>query len=298
MQARVLAAAVVALVLAISAGAGAGTDDARGVTRLDLNLVDRSRVTPANGAAPEQPTRALPTVVSYPTGAKRPLPLVVFATGFGGTATNYAPLYDDWVRAGYVVAASNFPLSRDDAPGGPSAGDLANQPGDVKYVMQEIVRRSRVPKSKLHRIVDPKRMAIAGKSLGALTVLAAGYAPSERIPNLRAVIAMTGAATDDGTYFRGIHTPLLLLHGDADTTVPISGSQGVYAIAEPPKFFVTLFGQTHGSAFQGDDSPAAIVVEKTTIDFLDRYVKDERPALKRLQADADVSGVASLEAAE
>jgi dienelactone hydrolase len=295
LQARLLTALVLVAALAVPARAGTASP---GVSRLELNLVDRSRATPANGSAPGEPTRRLTTVVSYPSGAKRPLPLVVFATGFGGTATNYAPLYDDWVRAGYVVAAPNFPLSGEDAPGGQTALDLPSQSGDVKFVVDDILRRSKAPKSKLHRIVDPKRVAIAGKSLGAITVLTAGYSPTERIPNLRAVIAMTGAATDDGTYFTGIDTPLLLLHGDADTTLPIDGSRGVYAKAEPPKFFVTLFGQTHGSAFEGDDSPAAVVVEKATTDFLDRYVKGEKPALSRLHNDADVPGVASLQAEE
>jgi dienelactone hydrolase len=268
-----------------------------GVTRTTLALVDRTRPTAAQGGAAEQSTRTLVTVVSHPKRQRGPLPLIVFATGVGGTATNYAPVYDDWVRAGYVIAAPEFPLSGEHAPGGPNAGDLANQPGDIAFIVRELIARNEA-RGKLHGLIDTDRIAIAGKSLGAVTVFASGYDPKQQIPDLRAVIAMTGTAIDDGTFFKGIHTPLLLLHGDADTTVPIDGSRAAFAKAEGPAFFVTLLGQTHGSAFQGDGSPAAEIVADTSVDFLNRYVKDRPRALDRLLTDADVPGVSTVESRE
>jgi predicted dienelactone hydrolase len=292
-----VATALALVVLAPAAARAGDRPRSPGVARTTLALVDRSRTTAAQGGAAEQDSRTLVTVVSHPRRQRGPLPLVVFATGFGGTATNYAPVYDDWVRAGYVVASPEFPLSGDHAPGGPSAGDLANQPGDLAFIIRELVARSE-RKGELRDLIDTDRIAIAGKSLGALTVFAAGYDPDQRIPDLRAVIAMTGAPTDDGTYFHGIDTPLLLLHGDADTTVPIQGSRDAFAKAEGPVIFVTLLGQTHGSAFEGDDSPAAEVVDKTSVDFLDRYVKGKPRALDRLLADADVPGVSTVESRE
>jgi alpha-beta hydrolase superfamily lysophospholipase len=237
-------------------------------------------------------------VVSYPARGhdpKAPWPLVVFATGFGGTATNYAPLYDHWVRAGYVVAAPTFPLSGEHSPGGMTVRDLRNQPGDLRFVTGEILRLNGTRSAKLRGLIDPRRVALAGKSLGALTVFAAGYTPAERVPNIKAVIAMTGIAS--GAHeLETVGTPLLLEHGDADTTVPVSGSQDAYARAKAPKFFVTLFGQTHGSAFGGGAKPAERVVEGTTTDFLDRYLKDQAAGLTRLERDGNVPSVASLQA--
>ena len=60
---------------------------------------------------------------------------------------------------------------------------------------------------------------------------------------------------------------------------------------------MTLFGSDHVSAFHGGSSPAEVVVERTTIDFLDHYVLGDAEALGRLQHDGDVPGVASIAAA-
>jgi dienelactone hydrolase len=163
-------------------------------------------------------------------------------------------------------------------------------------VCSEVLRLGRSSDSELYGLVDPDRVALAGKSFGAITVFDAGYNPSEQVPNVRAVIAMTGVATD-GPQFEAISTPLLLVHGDQDALVPSSASRAVYERAQSPKFFVELFGVDHVSAFHGGASPAEVVVERTTIDFLDCYVKGDRSALHRLRHDADVPGVAALAAA-
>ncbi len=224
------------------------------------------------------------------------MPLVVFATGYGGTSMNYAGLYDHWVRAGYVVAAPTFPLSCEDAPGGTSGADLASQPGDVAFVVREVLERSRHRDAELYGLVDADRVALAGKSFGAITVLEAGYNPAERVPNIRAVMALTGVALE-GAQFEAIGTPLLLEHGDEDALVPSSASQAVYDRARSPKFFVTLHGEDHVSAFHGGSSPLEVVVERTTIAFLDRYVLgDSRRVAVACCATGDVPGVASIAA--
>jgi predicted dienelactone hydrolase len=270
------------------------------VARIVVDLVDSSRPTAANGTYPGAPTRTLKTTVSYPTRGGRalrgPLPLVVFATGYQGTATNYAPLYDHWVKAGYVVAAPNFPLSGENAPGGSSAADVKNQPADVRFVLDQVLKLDKKRGSKLHGLIDAKRIGLAGKSLGAITVLEVGYNPAERDPRFKAVISLTGAV-GNGQHFTGITTPLLLVHGDADTSISIDSSRSAYAAANSPKFFVTIIGSTHGSAFGGASDPPSRAVERTTLDFLDAFVKGKNAGLTRLQTDGNVSGVATLQAA-
>jgi dienelactone hydrolase len=273
------------------------------VTRLTLALVDRSRPTPANGDFPGAPERTLETVVSYTPpddggGREAARPLVVFATGYGGTSTNWSGLYDPWVRAGYVVAAPTFPLSRRDAPGGTTGADYASQPGDVRFVTEEVLRLARTNGSPLDVVVaiDEERVALAGKSFGAITVLDAGYNPDERVAGIRAVLALTGVASA-GVRFESAGTPLFLAHGDADDVVSISGSEDAFRRAQPPKFFLTLFGADHMDAFGGGDSGTQVAVARSTTAFLDHFLGEDADALDVLCHACAVDGVASMQAA-
>jgi len=257
------------------------------VKRISFTLEDTSRAAEAYEGNPAAPTRKIETVISYPARNGKPLkkalPLVVFATGFGGDATNYKELYDFWVRAGYVVAALTFP-------------DLTSQPLDLKFMRDEVLRLSDegagdepFPK------IDATQIALAGKSLGAIASFDLAFAPEFHDDVFKAVIAMTGTA-GSATRLEDYPTPLLLIHGDSDELLPIAGSADAYARASGPKFFVTIIGGSHGSAFGGGDSPSEEVVEQVTVDFLDLYLKGKKSALRRLERHGAVDGVASLEA--
>jgi predicted dienelactone hydrolase len=295
-----IACCALPLVVLMSTGVAAGASSrARGarhykVKQTTFTFVDTTRPTPANGSYAGAPSRTLVTVVSTPVGAKGRLPLVVFSTGIEGTATNYEGLYRHWVEAGYVVAAPDFPLSQKNAPGGTSLVDLSSQPGDVRFVLDQVLVQSARKKGPLSGRIDPKRIALAGKSLGAITTVGAAYRISDHETRERAVISLTGAASYAASFFTGIPVPLLLVHGDADKTVPYQSSVDAFGLAEPPKYLVTLFGQNHGGSFNGEGTPAADVVVKVTTDFLDAYVKGDHTALARLAKDAAVANVASF----
>jgi predicted dienelactone hydrolase len=267
------------------------------VKQLTLTFVDRSRKTPRNGTYAGAPTRTLPTVLSVPVGAPTPLPLVVFSTGIGGTGTNYEGLYRHWVEAGYVVAAPVFPLSNAGAPGGSTAADLANQSVDIRFVLDQLLSVSAAKTGQLAGVLDPNRIALAGNSLGALTTLRAAFLVSSHESRENAVISLTGggsAGSGADTMFTGVTVPLLLVHGDDDHTVPYSASVTAFSVAEPPKYLVTLLGQGHSGAFDGEQNAAARVVVAVTLDFLDAYVRDVPDALTRLKNDATVPKVSSF----
>src|SRR5262245_30589234 len=99
---------------------GAPAAQTFGIGLTPQTFVDESRPTPASGDQPAIPQRILQTDVLYPAtsdpaegaveGAEPdasggPYPLVVFSHGLGAAPENYQPLYEQWVTAGFVVAA-------------------------------------------------------------------------------------------------------------------------------------------------------------------------------------------------
>ena len=91
-------------------------------------------------------------------------------------------------------------------------------------------------------------------------------------------------------------TPLLLIHGDSDERVRYQSSVEVFALANPPKYFLTLVGEGHTGAYNGGDRPVEVLVPQASLDFFDAYLKGDDAALERLTTESDVPGVATLQA--
>lgn len=266
----------------------------------EYTFVDASRGTPANGAVPAKSTRTLLTRVYYP--AEGPLadgevqdapplatdgtfPLVVFSHGLGAVAEVYRDLLHAWAQAGYVVAAPNFPLSNARAEGGPVAADYVNQPGDVSFVIDRMLDLG-APGGDFAGMIARDRIGTAGQSLGGFTTLGVAFNTCCLDPRIRAAIPMSAAAPEfPGTYFTGIFTPLLAVHGDADDTVPYAKGLAYYAQANRPKAFVTVVGGDHVVPFvAGPNNPETAPVRASTLAFLDLYLKDRSDARARLDA--------------
>ncbi len=266
---------------------------ADGVAAVDMTLVDTSRTTPAHNGSPRLPCRVLHTVLFYPTGQTgQRLPLIVFAHGFAGSAQEDSPLLEAWAQGGYAVAAPDFPLSQEAAPGGPTDTDLGSQPGDVSYVINQFADGA-IPG--LPITVDPDKIAVAGHSLGAVTVLIQTLDPALNNNKVKAVIAVAGAAGDELPFsqpaFPQQHPPILLIAGMADMTVPYTCSLRLYATVPPPVTLVTLFGAGHlpfrTVSGLGDQPRFQSVVVQTSEDFLAGALDNDPSAQGRLKVDGN-----------
>jgi dipeptidyl aminopeptidase/acylaminoacyl peptidase len=262
-------------------------------------FVDATRTTDAHSSVAASDSRSLPTRILAPAGGQpgRPYPLVVFAHGSGGLGTGYDRLFRTWAEAGYVVAAPAFPVARDDAPAGEWTIDLPKLPGDMSFVIDQMLRLNADPASPLQGLVNPERIGVAGHSMGGITVLTIAGNTCCHDGRLKAAVVLAGRETPgSGQYWSHIVTPILLVHGDADHNVLYGDGRRAYADAPPPRFLLTVLGGDHGTPYTGDRAdPQAALVTDAILDFLDHYLRDDAGGLARLQALAATPGVAKLE---
>lgn len=290
-------------------GAGKQQRPPFAVGRRDYTFVDTSRPTAPNGTYPGAPTRTLKTMLLYPakgdpagpisSGAKpihrrrgHRFPLIVFSHGYLASGPAYATVLARFVSRGYVVAAPTFPLSSGGAPGGPKGGDYVNQPADVSFVLSKVLRLTRGHHG-LTRTIDRHEIGVAGHSLGAITTLGVAANSCCLDPRIDAASEWSGALLPfpGGSLFPERTPPFLFVHGQADETLAYGGSAAGYALAAPPKAFLTLEDAPHVFFYGRWLAPFV----NTTSDFFDGFLKGKRRALRRMAADGNVPGAASLQ---
>src|SRR5262249_38228301 len=274
----------------------AAADPALSVRTWQVTLTDTSRSTDATASTPAQPKRVLATTITYPVGVKHPVPLVVLAHGDNGHPNKFSRLIGAWAAAGYVVAAPAFPLTSNMTPGGGSPADVTNQPADVSFVIDQILKMGRAKSgSPVAGLLDKKHIGVAGLSLGGSTVYGLVFSSCCRDARIGAVVLMSALSfpfKDGKATWR--HVPTLMVHSDADTTwYPIS--KGTYPLLATPKWFVTLHGSTHSGPFEDTSDPANKVVPGMTIAFWDRYLKGQEAAQTRIVDTVRAYGQADLE---
>jgi dienelactone hydrolase len=250
-----------------------------------VRLVDHARV--ARFQTGTSAPRVLVTDIRYPAHGRPPYPLVVFAHGFALTPTPYARLLDTWAHAGYVVAAPAFPVERAGAPGGPSETDLPNEPGDIRFVISQLLRAA----SPVRGLIDPSRIAVAGQSDGAVAAFSAAYDRRYRDSRIDAALVMSGGPLAGYTAAAGHAPQLLAIQGTQDPLNPPAVTTGYYRLLRRPKFMLLLLGAGHLPPYTSDDRWAR-VVRSTTTAFLNHALRGA--PLRPLLSAGRVSGVSSL----
>ena len=273
--------------------------------------VDHSRPTAAAGNEPNLDSRTLPTSIYYPAeGAAGdtkptkgttpdtkggPYPLIVFGHGLGANPSMYEHLLASWASAGFVVAAPTFPLSNSNAPGGPSAGDVASQPGDMTFVIDEVLAASKGTDGPLAGLVNPAKIGAAGHSYGAVTTVGLIGHPCCTDKRVKAAVVMAGAMAPmgPGKYDLAKAPPLLVVHGTDDSLIDYNEGVAIFNAARGPKALVTIKGGDHMAAAGGTGATVDPVVGHATIDFFRGYLDGDSAALDRLDHDGK-KGVATV----
>jgi predicted esterase len=272
------------------------------VSTTSMTFVDTTRSTPPWNGAPAQPSRTLVTSIWYPTksasaeqSAEGPYPLIVFAHGLGGSPQDYRALLMAWAAAGYVVAAPLFPLSSSQTPGGPDGGDIGTQPGDMSFVIGQMLKASSSPGGPLSGLIEPNEIGAAGHSNGAITTLGLVANSCCRDTRVKAAVVMAGTTEGlgRGSYNLTEAPPLLVVSDLHDGLVPYGDAVAVYNQARGPKGLLALSwdprsdttGSTAHMASSGVVGPTSTAVIQSTTAFFDAYLKHEHSALQEVASD-------------
>jgi dienelactone hydrolase len=246
-------------------------------------FVDSSRPTDAGSETPASDSRTLVTRIAHPTTGG-PYPLIVLSHGFTGHPDEFTDTVPMWAADGFVVASPAFPLTNREVPGaGGNIGDVVNQPGDVSFVIDEVLAAGDDPDSELFGLVDPEAIGVVGHSLGGATTWAVSFNTATRDPRIDSVAIFAGVVLDmpGGTFEYGSGLPLLVLHGDADP-IPMDGSRAAYEQATSPKWFVTLLGGDHVPPFTDIESVHDELVTETLLAFWHGTLDGDADALDRV----------------
>jgi dienelactone hydrolase len=306
------AAVLLTVALVVAAGACGDDDDDRGsspgappvgnteqlpdpvapgtyaVAELTETYVDGSRPTETPDGQGSAPSRTLVTTIHYPEG-EGPFPLIVLAHGQTGNPDKFTELTTAWASAGYVVAAPLFPLTSNQVPMQVIA-DYNNQPGDMSFVIDEVLARSEGDEGPLAGLVAADHVGVAGLSLGGATVYGIGFNACCRDDRVDAALVMAGMLLNFEDEFEWPELPLMVIAGNADNS-----GRDPYSMASPPKHLWTFERALHSAPFEDTDDPGDDLVVTVTVDFWNGYLYEDDGAIDRLLTDAMVPGTATIE---
>ena len=215
------------------------------VAQTGFRLVDEGRRTMANADVPGSPVRALETTVWWPSGKEGPSPLLVYGHGFNGYRGEMAHLLEHLASHGYLAASFDFPLTNSSTPGRANTLDLANQPGDVRFVIDALLS-GQGPAAEIAGRIDPERIGVAGLSYGGLTTTLIAFHEREADPRVKAAISIAGPSQMfSAPFFARGGPPFLMIAGTEDTLVPYELNAAPFPARVPGAALVTIAGGTH-----------------------------------------------------
>lgn len=294
------------------------------VRRAELRDEKRDRIVPVKFYIPAADGPGSPCGPALEAG-RAPMPLVLLSHGLGGTCEVAAYLGEYWAARGYVVCALQHPGSDDsvwrNVPAAQRMDALRaatrnpqnalDRPRDVSFVIDTLLAEHERGEG-VGALIDPQRIAAAGHSFGAYTVMAVAgqrFGPrgaSMGDPRVKAVISMSGQPprNDPAVAYAGVKIPILHLTGTEDRSpinpdvTPEDRQAAFRGITAPDQVLIVFKGADHG-VFSGVgavawrqksdpklDETIQSLVQRSTLLFLDAFLKGDAAAKAKLEAGA------------
>ena len=282
-----------------------------------IPLVDASRSTPADPdatvPAKGSPTRALPTTIYYPAEGTPPalprdgtdvatpdaqpargrFPVIFFSHGSPGSPHDYAATLERWAAEGYTVVAPTYPVTTRAGITKATLADQHDQVRDAEYVLDHVLalNRKRVADGGLGGLLDTKRIAAAGHSMGGLTTLAL-VSDCCRDRRIKSAVVLAGVSENPGgPKIRHPRGPILFAHAPYDVAVPFQESRHAYRAASVPKYLLQVRFPVAGVVahllpFFPGFGDTWVDVGHVVDQFLAAYLADDRSARSGIAAAA------------
>jgi predicted dienelactone hydrolase len=215
------------------------------VGNVELEWVDASRPTVANGEYPGSPERSFEVALWYPENVSGEHPLAVYSHGFVSSRHGGTYLAEHLASHGYVVVSADHPLTHLQAPGGPNARDVVHQPADVSFLIDQVMALEGAERP-FEGEIDAERIGVFGLSLGGITTTLVAFHPEWGDPRVAAAISIAGAGDVFGPrFFDHAVIPFLMIGGTADAIVDYE----LNALPIPDRTYhgglVSIAGGTH-----------------------------------------------------
>lgn len=192
------------------------------VSHQTISWVDTSRPTMPNRDFKGRDSRELKGRIWFPADKEgAPYPLVIYSHGYMSQYKEGEYILEFLASHGFVAVSVDFPLSNGSSPGGAVISDITNQAGDISFLIDQMLARTKQPDNLLSGRVDGDRIAALGLSLGGLTTELAAFDPQRKDPRIRAAISMAGPSQFlTPEFFDGSAIPFMYIGGTADAIVP------------------------------------------------------------------------------
>jgi predicted dienelactone hydrolase len=211
-----------------------------------FRLVDYSRKTEAYNRFPGHHARVLKGEIWRPARMEKPGPLVVYSHGFMSSRREGTYLLRFLASRGYTAVAVDHPLTSRFAPDKPLVRDVANQPGDISFVIDTILQRNTDPDDTLFNTIAPDKITAAGLSLGCLTTMLAGFHRELLDTRISAAICIAGPTTMfNRDFFAANPLPTLLIYADMDSICRYEEQAVPAKDMIPQSIMVTLKNASH-----------------------------------------------------
>ncbi len=224
------------------------TEGNYGVVSEPFKAVDSSRATAAFQSFQGSDKRVLEGKLWRPaeTAQGSGYPFLVYSHGFMSFHDEGTYLARFLASHGYIVVLADFPSTNYFAPGGPYPGDVVNQPGDVRFIIDAVLKRNNDPDDSLFGQVDEQSIGALGLSLGGMTTELVTFDGRLRDERIRAAVSIAGPArmfTD--TFFSYADVPFMMVAADIDAMVDYENNALLVKERDPDRVLVTLKGGSH-----------------------------------------------------